>query len=343
MSNGDEIFGKDGLHLKSLKKLDKRELDSMIEMNIQTVVNYYYEDLYRKDERAFRGKMTDLVLNKKLFLKPVMRIFKENPDAIPTGLAFMLYDNLNQGNIHTNIEVAKLRDNQQLSKEDIDARIQELNAFYSEVRNNVLEVMEALTKKTAKKLKKMGMKKEYAILLAPAIISADYLTVKNCFRFIRTLTNAFYAVFNASLVKQEDGKMVSELGIDLTDPENIAKIMSLVTKNMDLGVYAEFIKQILLEKRDRQLDSLSKAQLNVYAAITVYAENTLEDKEVFNGKTRQQIIKSFLAQRERDEKNNRDAARRVSFEHLSEDMYPRIRKAFNRVVGKDDSEDEKED
>lgn len=343
MANGDEIFDKDCLNLKQLKKMDKEDLESTIELNLNSLVNYYYEDLFRKEERPYREMVNDLVLSKKLFLKPILKIHKHSEESIPSGLAFMMYDNLNQGNISTNIAIEQLRSNTQLAKADIDAKIKELTDNYNDTKNDVMEVLAVLAKKNVKKLKKIGMAKEYAELLAPALISSDYLTVKNCFRFIHTLTNAFYAVFTCSLTKDEDGKTISRLCIDLTDAKVIGKIMNIMTKNMDLGVYAEFIKQILLEKRDRQLDSMNnKPVLNVYNAITVYAEDTLEDKEIFNGKTRQQIIKSFLDQRVRDDARNRDAARRVAFDRLSADAYPRIHKAYDRVIGKEEAESDEE-
>ena len=83
MSRGDEIFNKEALALKQLRKMDKGELDSTIEINLQSLVDYYYNDIHHKDEREYREQLMNLVVDKKYFLKPVLRIYKDNDDVIP--------------------------------------------------------------------------------------------------------------------------------------------------------------------------------------------------------------------------------------------------------------------
>ena len=72
MTRGEEIFAKDCLSIKSLKKMDKGELISTLEINLSSLVEYYYEDFHHKEEHNFRPFVIDLVMSKKLFLKPVL-------------------------------------------------------------------------------------------------------------------------------------------------------------------------------------------------------------------------------------------------------------------------------
>ena len=65
MAKGEELFAKETLGLKGLKKLDKGELNSTIELNLQELVDFFYEDFHRKEEKEYRSKFTDLVLSKK--------------------------------------------------------------------------------------------------------------------------------------------------------------------------------------------------------------------------------------------------------------------------------------
>lgn len=332
MSRGDEIFNKEALALKQLRKMDKGELDSTIEINLQSLVDYYYNDIHHKDEREYREQLMNLVVDKKYFLKPVLRIYKDNDDVIPTGLAFMIYDQMNQMREASNREIENLKGSN-ITNEEITNKTKEIVDLANEATKNVWDTLMILTEKTTKKLKKLGVKEKYGSILAPAMFSADYVSGKNLFRFVSILTNALYKAYKSSLV-DEEGVKKSTFGIDITKAKNIGKIMNIITKDMDLGTYGQLILRILLEKRDRSFEQLDSYQLGVYNAISVWALGVLEDKDIFGNKTRQEIIKAFLLQRERDEKRGRDAKRRVEFSDVNEEDYPRISKAFEKVVKK---------
>lgn len=340
MSKGEELFSKEALNLKTLKKLDKDELYSTIEINLQELVDYYYEEFHKKDERDYRNKFTDLVLDRKCFLKPLARIMKKSDEEVPEGLAFMLYDTVNRA---SKIVADRTREIQEsnMSPEDKDSATKELMAEFQEAKENASEVIFPLCKKTIKRLKKLGFKEAYAEMIAPALFSSQYVTGKNVFRFVRTMTNNLYSTYKTSLTRNEDDKVVTIAGVDLANPKTIADIMNIVTKDMNLGDYAEFVKQVLLEKRDKGFDNIGDA-LPVYNAITAWCLDVLEDKKVFNKSTRRNIISSFGEQRARDEKRGHDAKRRIVFGDLDPDMYPNIVKAFNRVTGRDKAEDDKD-
>ena len=337
MAKGEELFAKETLGLKGLKKLDKNELSSTIEINLQELVDYFYEDIHRKDEREYRPKFTDLVLNKKLFLKPLAKIIKKSDDEIPEGLAFMLYDTISNTSRMIGVKTREIEESN-ISDEDKKAAIESLKSELDESKDAIYDIILSLSKKTVKKLKKLGFKEQYAVLIAPAMFSAQYVSARTMFRFTRTFTNALYNTYITSLAKNADDETVTTAGADLGNVRVISAIMKLMTKEMNLGDYAEFVKQILLEKRDKGFDAIEKA-IPVYSAITAWALATLENKDVFNKATRKGIIESFGKQRALDDKHGHDAKRRVEFAELDPDMYPNIMKAFNKVIGKDTDKD----
>ena len=330
MAKGEELFAKDALGFKSLKKMDKDELISTIEINLQELVDYYYDEFHKKEEREYRNRFTDLVMSKKYFLKPLAKIIKHADDGVPEGLAFMLFDTVSRAGKTAADKVREINDSD-MSADDKAAAIKEAQALFDEVKQDVAEVIGMLTKKSVKKLKKIGFKEGYAMMLAPALFNSQYVSAKNVFRFIRVLTNTMYMTYIKSLAVDEDDRKVTTAGADLANPKVISAVMSIITKDMNLGDYAEFIKQLLLEKRDKAFDNIGDG-LPVYNAITAWCLAVLEDKKIFNKSTRKNLIESFGEQRARDEKRGRDAKRRIVFSELDPDMYPNIVKAFNKVI-----------
>lgn len=330
MAKGEELFAKDALGFKSLKKMDKDELISTIEINLQELVDYYYDEFHKKEEREYRNRFTDLVMSKKYFLKPLAKIIKHADDGVPEGLAFMLFDTVSRAGKTAADKVREINKSD-MSADDKAVAIKEAQALFDEVKQDVAEVIGMLTKKSVKKLKKIGFKEGYAMMLAPALFNSQYVSAKNVFRFVRVLTNTMYMTYIKSLAVDEDDRKVTTAGADLANPKVISAVMSIITKDMNLGDYAEFIKQLLLEKRDKAFDNIGDG-LPVYNAITAWCLAVLEDKKIFNKSTRKNLIESFGEQRARDEKRGRDAKRRIVFSELDPDMYPNIVKAFNKVI-----------
>ena len=333
MAKGEELFAKETLGLKGLKKLDKSELMSTIEINLQELVDFFYEDIHRKEEREYRPKFTDLIMDKKLFLKPLAKIIKKSDEEVPEGLAFMLYDTISNTSRMISAKTREIEESN-ISEDDKKASIEALKAELEDSKAAIYDIILMLSKKNIKKLKKLGFKESFAAMIAPGMFSSQYVSARTMFRFTRTFTNTLYNAYIVSLAKNADDETVTTAGADLGNVKVIAAIMKLMTKDMNLGDYAEFVKQILLEKRDKGFDAIEKA-IPVYSAITAWALATLESKDVFNKATRKNIIESFGKQRALDEKHGHDAKRRVVFAELDPDMYPNIMKAFNRVVGKD--------
>ncbi len=334
MAKGEELFSKEALSVKSLKKMDSDEVLSTIEINLQELVDWYYEDANQKGEKEYRRNFTELVLSKKCFLKPIAKLLKNSDEEVPEGLAFMIYDTLVSSTRMVNAKIREVKESN-IPDADKEKAVNDMQNELKDLHDDVYEVLVPLCKKTIKKLKKIGFKKAVAEGLAPALFSSQYVSAKNTFRFVRTMTNALYSVYKASLAKNEEDEVVTIAGADLANPKVISAVMSIITKDMNLGDYAEFVKQILLEKRDKSFDNIGEA-LPVYNAITAWCLAVLDDKKLFSKNSRKNLIKSFGEQRNLDEKHGRDAKRRIVFSELDPDMYPNIVKAFNKVVNKDD-------
>ena len=198
---GEELFAKDCLGMKALKKMDKGELMSTIEINLQSLVDYYFEDYYRKDESEYRETLQDLVLSKKYFLKPLSKIMKENPDSVPSGTAYMIYEVLNNATRVINDRIQAEKDSNK-PKEEKEKAIDELNMLFKETQADVFDCLAELTTKARKKLKKLDIKKEYCAAIAPVMLPTDYITNKNLGRMVRSLTSTLYNVYKASIVSE---------------------------------------------------------------------------------------------------------------------------------------------
>lgn len=338
---GDELFSKDCLNAKTLRKMDKEDLYSTYLCTLQTLQEYFYEDLYQKDEKSFRTKFNDLILNKGDFLRPIYKMLKKgmfDGTELPLGLAFIIDNQLKLGKRNMDNQIAELR-NSNLSKEDIAAKIGEMNEEYDKIYECAQNVLDILCKRTVKKLKKMGMNGDAARLLAPTIPEGQYLDGRNFFFIAHELCEALYGVYMLSLSATAGvGKIkTSNLGVDLTNPESIKDIFNLFLKDADTRVMKNVVEQLLLDKKPRNFNTWSKEKVAVYNAITVYALETMESKKVFDNDDREEIIKDIMRRRENDAKNNRDAERRVIFSELAKDMvetYPRIANAWNKYRNK---------
>ena len=338
--NGEELFGKEYLGIKHLKKLTKGELVSELEVNLQELTNYYFGDQYRKDVNDSRSKnskinvadaLKNLVTCNKLFLKPVAKIYKESSEYIPDGLPFIILDGLNMVKWDVRNALNNLK-NSNLPKQEI---VDKENAYQTELAertNDVMDCLAVICKKTVKKLTKIGVNEEYAVALAPILVPGTVLTPQNIRRFVNNITNTICDVYRSSLVT-EDATKVSDMGVNLADPKVLNKVIEIMTKDMDTGTFAAFIENIMLQKVRGDMD---KDIIPIYSAITTYALSALEDKDVFSKKNREKIIRNIGDRRRRDAKNNNDGKRRVSFDGLHEDAYPHIVKSFRKITSNKD-------
>ncbi|MNP72711.1 hypothetical protein D3C76_1693200 [compost metagenome] len=66
--------------------------------------------------------------------------------------------------------------------------------------------------------------------------------------------------------------------------------------------------------------------------MTTFALDTIEKKDKADVKD---ILESYVDRRIRDEKKGRDRPRRIQFEAVNEEDYPKIRKAVSKLKEKD--------
>ena len=93
-THGKQIFS--NFKLKMLKKMSKDELKDHIGSNLIPLVDYYFYDSYRGEERKYEPLMLDLISSMKYFIKPISKIVTDRnfKDEVPDGLHVMLVDYL---------------------------------------------------------------------------------------------------------------------------------------------------------------------------------------------------------------------------------------------------------
>ena len=325
---GEELFkGEDSLNVKVLKKLEKDDIQAAIELNLQNLNDYYYQEFYKKSERKWQDNMLALVLSKKYFLKPLTKIIKANNIDIPAGFAYML-ENMRRISLYAFMNAIKTENESNKPDAEKAENIQEMKEAYNEKGAELTEVIMLLNQKTIKKLKDIGFSGHFASMIAPALFPASEMNRYNVNRFVNILTSTLYEVYKVSL--DEDSHTTA--GADLSSTKVINKVMNLITKNMSIEDYAMFISTICLEKQDKKFDALNIEQMKVYAAISSYALGVLEDKDTFSKKMRSNIIRECLKVRTIESKREGgDIPRRVTFTKLDENLYPRLVKAVKKL------------
>lgn len=334
---GEELFGKEGLaYPKALRKMDKEDLYSTYLCILQPIQEYFYEDLYNGDERPYRTKFNDLILNKGDFLRPIFKMLKKGmfeEGELPYGLAFIINNQLQAGKNAMDNQIAELQ-KAQLTKEVIAEKVDAMKEEYEKIYEIAQNILDILCKKTVKKLKKMGMKDEYARMLAPSLPEKYVLDGRNFFFMEWGIVEALIGIFQMSLVKGDEKTMVSNLGVDLTNPKVIGDIFNLFLKDADTKVMANVVEQLILERRPYNLNTWGKEKLAVYNAISVFTLQTFESKKIFDNNDRRDIIKNVARRRAIDAKKQRDKARRIVISDVDPEVYPRIAAAWKKFENK---------
>ena len=364
--SGKEIFSE--LKPKALKKLSKKELDDVVAINLQPLLDYYFYDSFRGEERKYEDALTDLACSFKFFIKPLQRLIKKDKKSkgneVPDGLHVMLKDSLEKAYRRVDKRIQSFQGGGKITPET-EEEIKNLQAMWLELRDAIEEICEMLTKKTTKKLMKLGMAEEFAVELAATVVPEDYLNEHNVRKYIHKTNQALYNITRRGVKRDEsedahEDEYINTVGVNLTSTDVIKEIYEIVLKGAERDVVINGIAGIMLEKRGGQFQNFTKPQLSVYNAITKLALSILEGEDILNTngakfakgkagkkakkelaiskKELRKFMKFFSSERRRDIKNGHDAPRRVSFTNLADDMYPNVIKAFKRCA-KDSAEE----
>ena len=350
------LFGE--LKLKSLKKMGKKELLDTVGINLYPMVSWYFNDSFRGENRKFEPAILDLLYAKKLFLKPITKIIddKKRRDDIPEGLSVMLYDYLEK--MYSRME-EKLQSNQadyapsDETKEAYKAAMEE----WKELRAMVEDITKLSAKKTIKKLIKLGMKEEYAIMIAPHIVPKEFLNKHNVRKYLFRLNQALYKVQKLSIDTNKDDEYVVRTGVNLaqSDLKVIESIYQLALDGADRETVINGLVGVSLEEKSRALDTFTQPQLALYNKISQFVLSVLEGEIIFAPnikwdklskkelkKTKKEysfdkkdfkaFFNAYRVERTKDAKRNRDGARRIQFDSLNTEEYATTVKYYNKYL-----------
>ena len=90
----------------------------------------------------------------------------------------------------------------------------------------------------------------------------------------------------------------------------------------------------LLERKEK-FSRLTDSQKTLYLAITNWCFNTMEKK--LKKAEVAEVLRVYIRNRSRDDKNGKDSNRRYSLSSLSEEEYPRIATIVKRMIADDES------
>ena len=327
----------DDLRLKKLNKLWKKNKDEVydiVDVCSTSVLEYYYNDIFNKSEREFRKDFYDLILFP-IFLKSLKKLTKKDGSKYE-GFAFVLSEAMETARHQMNDEIAKVKQSSITEKEKEDA-VNNIKQCFDELAALVNEISDNVTGKTVKKLRKIGFHKEWAKILAPDLISDEFITEHNMFRYLRHIWKGMYRVQELGAEYTEDGKSyASKLGVGLEDYKVIEKIMkSTCMKNGTKDMYMELVIQTALDQKDRFYQNMTVAQKATYDAITMYILDVM-NSSIFDRSDRIRIIKTVARKRVDSRKGGYDTERRVLFSKVKDMkdidgnyMFPKVVKAWN--------------
>ena len=354
---GNDLFSKDESNLsrsalKHAKK--KKELERLIESNLPFLVEYYFGNFYKKEEREkYEDIMTKLLGSDKYFIQPLKKLIKkskkEDGIKIPSGLSTMLMDNLDEVKKLYRQHIQRAGSTANLSEEAQDHlnTIKELSNY---LIKETTDICNKLNKKRINKLIKIGFTEEYAKTLARSWVPSKYLNSYNIRRYLYRFNTTLYDIQKNGL-KEDPNKvdkgLINEIGVNLTDPNTIKDIYELIFKGLDRKVFISGLVGIMLERKGERYKSFSKHELSCFNAISTLILDILEGKEYLNTskeklskkdkkelvldkKELKHFIETYSEERIKDQNKGRDSARRVSFTNLNENEYPRIIKVFKK-------------
>lgn len=178
--------------------------------------------------------------------------------------------------------------------------------------DDLIEISQLILKKKIKKLTKAGIDENVAFDVL-SIMPDPVILKRSQFFHIRSLYTVLY----------EHAKKVE---IDF------AKLIKIVLKGAE-DYTGSMITFALLERKEK-IANLTDGQRKLFNDITEWALKTLESmsKDEVGA-----VLKAYVDARKRDESQNRDTNRRYYLSSLPSEDYPRITKAMERIVSRDET------
>ena len=168
---------------------------------------------------------------------------------------------------------------------------------------DVEKLIKLIIKKKYKKLCEAGVPEKQALDYVTILPTMEVLKERGQYRyFVNTLLTCMY-----DYAKTEDVKFYDIMKV----------IFKVKGDDCDLS---SLCVQILLEKKDI-ISDFTEGQRALYNKITTWCLDTMEK---YSKAAIERILRSYIHIRQNDERNHRDANRRVYLSTISEEDYPRI-------------------
>ncbi|MMZ42352.1 hypothetical protein D1872_38730 [compost metagenome] len=177
-------------------------------------------------------------------------------------------------------------------------------------------VTKLLKERTKYVVEKTGISKDLAQELL-VIVPEPEVTVEGRFvpLYVSKVLNKLYGLSRDERVNLGDSKTIKKIVKALFGKDEIENVALI----------------ILMEYRDKH-SRFTDEQKVVWGQLTTFALDTIEKKDKADVKD---ILESYVDRRIRDEKKGRDRPRRIQFEAVNEEDYPKIRKAVSKLKEKD--------
>ena len=352
--SGEDLFGKyseGNLNRKALQKAKKSERVDIIGSNLPFLVDFYF-NMGRKKDWKWSNHVYELVGSEKYFMVPLMKIMKIGKKKkvdltdVPNGLHVIMMDSIDRVRSAYDEKIRRY-ENQNRSGET-NAMLEELRQAAAQQFTQLNDIITVLVSKDTKRLVKFGIAEQYATRIARCFVPPKYLTKYNVAKYFHRLNRALVDVIKMAMVPGEDPEtFTNEAGINLALDTNIQAIYEYFFRKCKRDTYLAGLLSVLLERKSRIIDSYTKPQREMHNAITRVILDLLEGTAVLNTtgekvkkkelkkmavdkKELKKIIKQYTNRRAEDYRKGNDSPRRIIFDNLAPDVYPKLIEAFNK-------------
>ena len=357
-----ELFSnkvKGNLNPKNLEKIKKKkELQEVIEMNLPTMIDFYFDDCSKKDMDNYKDQIFQTITSERYFYKPLRKMLSKEKKVKKfskkfQGLHVIYIDSLDRLRFKFEKKMRELDNNGQSRNSDAQNEfMDELKSKKQDQINKVLDLVSILVEKPTKYFEEEGIKGEFAEAIARAMVPSKYLNERNIGFYFRRLNSTLIECQRAGMIPETTNEgeenYINNVGLNLMSKDSLHMIYSCFFAGVSRKVFIKALTTFLLEKRPYKYNDYNSIVKGLYNAINEFMLNVIEGKIVINTsgkkiskkekedfkvskKELKEILKNYSNTRYNDLKQNKDSARRIVLSKVDSDDYPRITKIFNNV------------
>ena len=276
-----ELFSnkvKGNLNPKNLAKIKKKkELQEVIEMNIPTMIDFYFDDCSKKDMDTFKDQIYTTITSEKYFYKPLRKLLSKEKKAKKfskkfQGLHVIYVDSLDRLRYKFEKKMRELDNNGQSRNSDAQ------NEFMSELKNKkqdqinkVLDLVSILVDRPTKYFEEEGIKGEFAEAIARAMVPSKFINERNVGKYFARLNSTLIEAQRAGMVPETNTEgeenYINNVGLNLMSKDSLHMIYSCFFAAVSRKVFIKALTSFLLERRSYKYDGYSPIVKGLYNAI----------------------------------------------------------------------------